>query len=93
MTTRSTAPIALLIAGGLVCLAATTVLTPTTEVHESPPVTRVGEQVSDTVTSTTDPLLASLALALLALAAASFLAAGWLAMRRTRLKRAARPQP
>jgi hypothetical protein len=93
MTTRSTAPIALLTAGGLVCLAATTLMTPTTERYEAPPVTRVGEHVTDTVTSTTDPLQLTLSIALMVLATASFLAAGWLAVRRMRLRRAARPQP
>jgi hypothetical protein len=84
MTTRSTAPIALLLAGGLVSLAATTLIAPTTETSQAPPATTVGEHVTDTVTSTTDPLLLTLAIALMVLAAASFLAAGWLAVRRVR---------
>lgn len=88
MTTRSTAPIALLIAAGLVCLAATATMTPTTESHEAPPAANAGAHVTDTVTSTTDPLLLAISIALIVLAAASFLAAGWLAVRRIRRRRA-----
>lgn len=91
MTTRSTAQIALLIAGGLVCFAATAVLAPTTETSQAPPATSAGEPVTATVTSTTDPVQLTLSIALIVLAATFFFAAGWLAVRRIRLRRAARP--
>ena len=92
MTTRSTAPIALLTAAGLVCLAATTLLTPTTETHQAPPDTSAGEHVTATATTTTDPLQLVLSITLIVLAAVAFVLAGWLAVRRLRLKRAAQRQ-
>jgi hypothetical protein len=90
MPTRSTAPIALLIAAGLFCLGATAVIVPTTETTTAPTAVRVDEPVVNVTTTVTDPVLLTLSVGFLALAVLSFGAAALLVVRRVR---AARQRP
>lgn len=89
MSTRSTAPIALLLAAGLVCLGASAALPAGTEVRQASPTTAVDQPVVYHVSTSTDPRMTILALVLLGLAVVAFGGAVLLVTRRIRLRRAA----
>lgn len=81
----SSAPIALLLTAGVLCLGATFALpASTTTTVYSEEVVNGATVVQPTVTSTADPVWPIVAYLLLGLAVAAFAGAGWLAYRRGR---------
>jgi hypothetical protein len=87
--TRSTAPIALLISAGLVCLGFAAVTPTTTETRQARAVTRVGEAVTYQVTTSTDQTALVLSITALVLAVLAFGGAAYLSFRRFRSRRVA----
>lgn len=85
----STAPIALLLAGGLICLVFSLLLPARQVSYAGPALTPDGRQVeaASTTTSTTtstDPVASAIAVGLAVLSVASFAGAGWQVHRRQR---------
>lgn len=80
----SSAPVALLLTAGVLCLGATFVLPASTEVTTEPAQVTAGVETVRHTVSTADPVWTTVAYLLLALAVAAFAGAGWLAYRRRR---------